>query len=67
MREEVFRGTLRVRNPDSEPATLIVTRQGLGRATKVWVTFDGGWASTAVLDRQETAQLADLLMAAAAA
>lgn len=67
MRDETFRGTLRVRNPDAEPATLIVTRQGSGRAAKVWVTFDGGWVSTAVLDHQETAQLADLLRTAAAA
>lgn len=67
MREETFRATVRVRNPDGEPATLIVTRQGIGRTARVWVTFDGGWTSTAVMDRQETTQLTDLLLEAAAA
>lgn len=65
MREETFRSTLRVRNPDGDPATLIVTRQGSGRTAKTWVTFDGGWISTAVLDRAEMAQLTTLLTEAA--
>ncbi len=47
MRDETYRGTLRVKNPDGEPATLIVTRQGLGSTTRTWLTFDGGWTSTA--------------------
>lgn len=65
MNDETFRGTLRVRNPDREFATLIVTRRGLGRAAQTWLTFDGGWTSTAVLDQKETAQLVELLTAAA--
>lgn len=66
MSDETFRATLRVRNPDREPATLIVIRRGLGRTAHVWLTFDGGWKSTAVMDQRETTQLVDLLSAATA-
>ncbi len=48
--EETFRGTLAARTPEpTVPATLIVTRQGLGRAALVWLTLAGSIRCTAVL------------------
>ncbi len=40
-RDETFRGAMRGRTPDGEPTTVIVTRQGLGRDGRVWLTFNG--------------------------
>lgn len=64
---ETFRSTLCVRNPDRGRATLIVTRHGSGHTARIWLTFDGGWTSTAVMDQQETTQLTALLTSAATA
>jgi hypothetical protein len=65
MGSETFRSTRSVRNPDRNRATLIVTRRGSGHSAQIWLTFDGGWTSTAVMDHQETTQLATLLTTAA--
>jgi len=54
---ERFRATLRVRTPDGECATLIVTRQGWGSEGRTWLTFDGGWKATAVMTDQQTGEL----------
>lgn len=59
--DEMFRATLRIRTPEGEFATLIVTRQGLGRAGRTWVTFDGAIKTTAVMSDQETGHLVELL------
>lgn len=59
--DEVFRATLRTRTPEGVFATLIVTRQGLGRAGRVWVTFDGAIKTTAVMNDPDTEQLIELL------
>lgn len=59
--DEVYRGTVRARTPEGAFATLIVTRQGLGRAGRTWLTFDGAIKTTAVMDRADAAQLVDLL------
>lgn len=56
-RDEPFRATLRARTPDGEFTTLIVTRQGSGRDGLTWLTFDGGWTSTAVLTDPQAAEL----------
>jgi hypothetical protein len=40
---------------------VIVTRQGLGRAGRVWITFDGAIKTTAVLGDPETEQLVGIL------
>ncbi|MCA1673145.1 MAG: hypothetical protein LC799_13410 [Actinobacteria bacterium] len=64
---ETFRSTLGVRDPDRNRATLIVTRHGSGPTARIWLTFDGGWTSTAVMDRQETTQLTTLLTTAVTA
>ena len=60
-REETYRATVRVRTPDGQFATLIVTRQGAGGRARTWLTFDGGWKSTAVMDDTESARLAGML------
>lgn len=60
-RDETFRATLRGRTPEGEPTTLIVTRQGLGRTGRTWLTFQGAIKTTAVLTDQEAGQLAELL------
>lgn len=59
--DEMFRATLRTRTPEGALATVIVTRQGLGRAGRVWLTFDGAIKTTAVMNDPETQQLVDLL------
>lgn len=56
-RKETFRATLRTRTPDGQWATLIVTRQGLGTATRTWLTFHGAIKTTAVLTSEEAGQL----------
>ncbi|MGH3837754.1 MAG: hypothetical protein ACRDSF_18930, partial [Pseudonocardiaceae bacterium] len=53
---EIFRG-LPGRTPEGEPGTLIVTRQGLGRNGRVWLTFNGAIRTTVVLTDGETGQL----------
>ncbi len=65
--DETFRGTMRGRTPDGEPSTVIVTRQGLGRAARVWLTFHGAIKTTVVMTNPETVQLSELLNQATAA
>lgn len=65
--DETYRATLRARTPDGELTTLIVTRQGLGHDARTWLTFDGGWKSTAVMDDAQAAELASQLGAASGA
>lgn len=59
--DETFRGTMRACTPDGEPNTMIVTRQGLGNAGRVWLTFNGAIRTTVVMTNPETAQLCELL------
>jgi hypothetical protein len=40
---------------------LIVTRQGLGRDGRVWLTFNGSIKTTVVMINGETGQLGELL------
>jgi len=42
-------------------ATLIITRQGLGREARVWLTMHGSIRATAVLDDQQVSQLTSKL------
>jgi hypothetical protein len=65
--DETFRGTLRSCTPNGEPHTVIVTRQGLGSAARVWLTFNGAIRTTVVLTNQETTLLCELLSNAATA
>lgn len=58
---------MRGRTPEGEPTTLIITRQGLGRAGRTWLTFHGAIKTTVVLTDQETEQLGGLLGDAAGA
>jgi hypothetical protein len=46
---------------DGTPTTLIVTRQGLGSAGRVWLTFHGAIKATVVMTNPETAHLVELL------
>ncbi|HEX5346284.1 MAG TPA: hypothetical protein VFW64_04160 [Pseudonocardiaceae bacterium] len=46
---------------------MIITRQGLGRGGRVWLTFDGAIKTTAVMTDPETGQLIGLLGKAIAA
>ncbi|MGH3973491.1 MAG: hypothetical protein ACRDS9_09210 [Pseudonocardiaceae bacterium] len=58
---ETFRAALPGRTPEGELSTLIVTRQGLGRDGRVWLTFNGAIRTTVVLTDGETGQLVRLL------
>jgi hypothetical protein len=60
-RDETFRGVMQVRTPDGDTATVIVTRQGLGAAARVWLTFSGAIKTTAVMTNGETGTLQELL------
>jgi hypothetical protein len=62
--DETFRATMRSRTPDGEPHTVIVTRQGLGNAGRVWLTFNGAIKTTVVMTDPETVQLCELLTTA---
>lgn len=59
--DETFRATLQARTPDGAYSTVIITRQGLGRAGRVWLTFNGAVKTTVVMTDPETGQLAELL------
>lgn len=65
--DELFRATLRACTPEGEFSTVIVTRQGLDRAGRVWLTFNGAIKTTVVMTDPETRQLADLLSKATVA
>jgi hypothetical protein len=47
--------------PDGAPTTMIVTRQGLGGAERVWLTFHGALKTTVAMTNPEAAHLAELL------
>ena len=49
------------RTPDGQPATVIVTRQGLGRDGRGWLTFNGVIKITVVMTNPERVQLCELL------
>lgn len=59
--DETFRATMRARNADGEPHTLIVLRRGLGRNGRVWLTLNGAWKTTIQMTNPEAAHLAELL------
>ncbi|MGH3973970.1 MAG: hypothetical protein ACRDS9_11715 [Pseudonocardiaceae bacterium] len=62
--EETFRGALAGRTPDGDRATVIVTRQGLGRDGRVWLTFNGAIKTTVELTDPEAVELNKLIGAA---
>ena len=59
--EESYRETMRARNIDGQPHTVIVMRRGLGRNARVWLTMDGAWKTTVQMTDPEAARLAELL------
>jgi hypothetical protein len=67
IRDETFRATMRGYTPDGELSTMIVTRQGLGSAARVWLTFHGAIKTTVVMTNPETVKLSELLNQATAA
>jgi hypothetical protein len=64
---ETFRGVMQGRTPNGETATVIVTRQGLGRESRVWLTFCGAIKTTVTMTDLETGELGELLTQAAKA
>ncbi|MGH3692558.1 MAG: hypothetical protein ACRDRX_00885 [Pseudonocardiaceae bacterium] len=60
----MFRAVFPGRTPDGDPNTVIVTRQGQGRESRVWLTFVGALRTTVAMTDQEAEQLAHLLGAA---
>jgi hypothetical protein len=65
--DETFRGIMRGCTPGGEPNTVIVTRQGLGSAGRVSLTFNGAIKTTVVMTNPQTVQLCELLTKATAA
>lgn len=63
--DETFRASLHAGTPEDGPATLVVTRQGLGRAGRVWLMLGGATvATTLVLTDDQADELAALITAA---
>lgn len=62
--QETYRGTLEGRTPDGDRATLIVTRQGLGRSGRIWLTFLGAIKATQAMTDQQADRLIELIRAA---
>lgn len=58
---ETYRAVLPAHTPGGEPSTLIVTRQGLGRDGRVWLTFNGAIKTTVEMTDGQTTQLTKLL------
>jgi hypothetical protein len=67
IQDETFRGTMCGRTPNGQPATVIVTRQGLGRDGRMWLTFNGAIKTIVVMTNLEMVQLCELLNKATAA
>lgn len=59
--DETFRATMPASTPDGELATVIVTRQGFGSGGQVWVTFSGGWVTTAVMTDEDAERFVQLV------
>ncbi len=66
LRDETYRAAVAARLPDDEraTATVIVTRQGLGRSARTWVTLHGSIRATAVLTDDQVDELQTILNAA---
>lgn len=63
--DETFRGTVRdVATSDCGPATVIVTRQGVGRSGRVWLTTGAAMPSTVILTDDQADKLIALVAAA---
>ncbi|MBV9012859.1 MAG: hypothetical protein JO272_12560 [Pseudonocardiales bacterium] len=60
-RGEAFRAVMRLRTPQGEIATVIVTRQVLDSGSWVWLTFSGAITTTAVMTDGETGTMRELL------
>lgn len=58
---EVYRAVLPGRTPEGESSTVIVTRQGMGSAGRVWLTFNGAMRTTVAMTDGETGELIELL------
>jgi hypothetical protein len=58
---EVYRAVFPGRTPSGEPNAVIVTRQGVGLAARVWLTFNGALKTTVAMTDRETAELRELL------
>lgn len=59
--EETYRGTLEGRTATGERTTIIVTRKGLGRDGRVWLTLLGALKTTVAMSDEETGRLVALL------
>jgi hypothetical protein len=59
--QETFRAVLPGRTPEGELHTLIITRQGVGRDGRVWLTFNGAIKTTVQLTDREAARLRELI------
>jgi len=64
-REKGYLATMQAQTPEDGRSTLIITRRGIGRAARTWLTLDGGIRCTAALDRAQVEELRELLAAAA--
>jgi hypothetical protein len=61
---ERYRKTIRLRTPEGEAATVIVTRQGSGGAGRVWLTFQGAIKTTVTMDGGEAEEIIGMIQGA---
>ncbi|MGH3906849.1 MAG: hypothetical protein ACRDTE_22105 [Pseudonocardiaceae bacterium] len=59
--DETYRGTMQGRDPDGHPATVIITRKGLGRAGRVRLTLNGSLRTTMVMTDEEAGRLIEVI------
>lgn len=64
-RDETYRAVVLGRTPDNAEATMIITRQGLGRSARVWITLAGSIRCTIVLSDPQSADVAGRIQEAA--
>ena len=58
---EVYRAVFQGRTPSGESNTVIITRQGMGRDARVWLTFCGALKTTVVMTDDEASRFCELL------
>lgn len=59
--QERYRGTIQLRTPDGELATLIVLRRRRDHDSRTWLTFDGAIKTTVTMDDRESDEVMSMI------
>ncbi|MGH4019659.1 MAG: hypothetical protein ACRDT0_10585 [Pseudonocardiaceae bacterium] len=58
---ETYRATMRGRDPEGQPATVIITRNGAGRSGRVRLTLNASLRTTLTMTDEEAGKLIELV------